>query len=419
MSLAPKASNRRYCAQMAAHPHERGSALVLALISAFLLLIVSFEVAHTTRIEGFITFNIEDETKLEVSCRAGLEKALAVLRQDRQETEIDSQNDSWWTLIEDSDLVEEDVGNDEFLYEEEPNYGYGDSAEKTVLYVRIFDEAAKFNIYLLLADDLDEQRKRRERLANVIDLFREDTNFDLGYSEAREIAEDIESYLKRSPDRPYGNAPLPKSKAPGTILTLSELLYVNAITPEILFDVIDDDREKIVPGLFRFLTIWSDMQTNINTCELPSLAGLFKPADTVLAERIYEYRTEVQEESDRNEDYGSDFGDQSDEEEGDDVTGGAPFTQVNELKEKIDGLTQDIYNEISPYCTVQSSVFSVFVTAKRGLVRRTKMYVVRRSESGFRLLFETLVDFPYLISNESLKQATEDAETSREQRDSR
>ena len=38
---------------------EEGSALVLGLIAAFLLLIVSFEVAHTSRIESFITYNID------------------------------------------------------------------------------------------------------------------------------------------------------------------------------------------------------------------------------------------------------------------------------------------------------------------------------------------------------------------------
>ena len=38
---------------------ESGSALVLALIAALLLFIVSFEVAHTTRIESFIAHNVE------------------------------------------------------------------------------------------------------------------------------------------------------------------------------------------------------------------------------------------------------------------------------------------------------------------------------------------------------------------------
>ncbi|MEZ6194971.1 MAG: type II secretion system protein GspK [Planctomycetota bacterium] len=393
---------------------ESGSALVLALIAAFLLLIVSFEVAHTSRIEGFITYNIEDETRLEVSCRAGLEKALAVLREDRQQTEIDSQQEAWWSLIADDQLVEADVGNEEFLFEDEPNYGYGDSEEDegTLLNIRIYDESAKFNVYQLLAEDPTELRKRKERLANVIDKFREETDHDLTFPDGREIADQIHAFLQRTQESPYGDTTKPATKAPTTLIDISDLLYVRGITPEIMWDLTDDDREEVVPGLFRFLTIWSDQQININTGELPALAGLFESKDVFLADRIVAHRQEILDEKERTKNYVSEgdgtFGGVGENDETD-STGGAPFTQINELKEKVEGMSDAVYNDINRFITVRSPVFSVYVTAKHGFARKTKMWVVRRSEIGFQILYERLVDFPYFTPPDEAEEAEEAA----------
>ena len=70
-------------------------------------------------------------------------------------------------------------------------------------------------------------------------------------------------------------------------------------------------------------------------------------------------------------------------------------------------MTQGIFGEIQPFVTVQSSVFTIFVTAELGQVRRTKMYVIRRSPEGFRKLSERLVNFPYYLSREQLEEADE------------
>lgn len=396
---------------------EGGSALVLALIAAFLLLIVSFEVAHTTRIETFITANIEDDTKLEVGCRSGLEKALAILREDRQQTEIDSQQEAWWTLTSET-LTEEDVASDEFLYDDPYRSLSADSETEraTNLLIEIFDESAKWNLYLLNVEDDLKKRERIDSLANVIDRFREETDGDVTFGDAREMAAEIAAYVGRSEDRPYRDTLLPPVKKPGTLLDLSELLYVEGVTPDVLWDRLSDDGERVIPGLYRFVTIWSDLQININTAEHAALAGVFDPKDVHLAERILEHRDEVSEERERESSFQRSRREREESERsgdtGVDPTGGAPFTQISDLNEKVDGMTQEVYNKISSYVTVQSSVFSVFVTAERGehgLFRRTKCWVVRRSEMGFQILQEKLVDFPYLVDPERRESAEEEA----------
>ena len=67
------------------------------------------------------------------------------------------------------------------------------------------------------------------------------------------------------------------------------------------------------------------------------------------------------------------------------------------------------------FLTVQSSVFSIIVTAEMNRIRKSKMWVVRREPSGFRILLERPVNrppryFPYIIQDEEMKRAEEDLE---------
>ena len=387
---------------------ERGSALILALIATFLLLIVSFEVAHTTRIEAFITKNVEVDFKLEVACRSGLERALAILREDRQNTEIDSLNDNWAQLFVDTELTEADIGSSEFLRDDDPE----EAQAQTTLYIEIFDEAAKFNIYSLRSDDEAERRKRRERFGTLIDKFREDEEGDMSVVDGVSMAEQLTAFLERTEERPYHNVPVPPTKAAGGMNDVAELLYVDGFTPVNLWDRATEDGEHVIPGLFRFLTIWSDMQVNINTAPLATLASVFDPKYAYLADRIMDYREQSAEEREREKSRASETGsfDPNKGKEEQDPSGGAPFSQINDLREKVEGLGQDVYNEMQAFVTVQSTTFSVFVTAERGLLRRTKMFVVRRSEKGFQICLEKPVDFPYLIPRDRRDQGAEQAE---------
>ena len=408
---------------------QEGVALALALIASFLLFIITFEVAHTTRIEQFIANNIEIDTRLEVACQAGYEVATARLREDRQQTEVDSLEEAWASLIVDDQLIEADVSDEEFLVlDDEGDEFFYDEEQQTRILIRCFDESAKFNVYLLDNSDPGIARDRRDQIANVIDLFREDYQDDLSLSDGTHIADGILEFLRRTEDNPYREAPPPHVKKVGTTYSIHDLLYVDGIDPFVLYDVSLDDGETIMPGLFRFLTIWSDTQINLNTSPRATLAGLFGPKDVYLARRIEEVREEWEEESERERDRTEDdptesapagegtnpFGaggleGASETDAAAASLGAAPFMQINELTEKVDDMSQDVYNAISSLLTVQSNVFTVFVTAERGLIRRTKQYVVRRTERGFRKLLEKRVDFPYYISRDEMEQGEEDA----------
>ncbi|HGY91647.1 MAG TPA: hypothetical protein ENK43_10800 [Planctomycetes bacterium] len=393
---------------MAVRPrrNEEGSALVLALIAVFLLLIVSFEVAHTSRIETFITKNVEVDAQLEAACRSGLERALAILREDRQNTELDSTNDAWHALFVDNELTPADVASEEFLLDDE-----GEEEEQVTLYIEMFDENAKFNVFRLATR---AERKRREdvrRFAELIDRFRDEwSDFDLGAADGQEIGDQILSFITRDEDKPFGTLPTPPTKKPGGMNDVAELLYIPGIDPSILWDQTTNEGETLVPGLFRFVTIWTDMQVNINTAPLPVLASLFEPKNVFLAERIIDARDNAEEEREREE---SSLINQFEESRGEnepDPTGGAPFTQIADLRDKVEGIGDEVYSKLAPWITVQSDVFSIFVTAEKGLLRRTKMWVVKRGESGFQILMERPVDFPYFIPPDRMEKGEQDAE---------
>lgn len=399
---------------------QSGSALILALIAALLLMIVSFEVAHTTRIEAFIAHNIEIDAALDVACDAGLERALARLREDRQQTEIDSQKDSWFSLYVDTELIESDAADSEFMISEENNeYGGDETERETRLYIETFDESAKLNVYWLLAQDDAEARKRRENFANLIDYFRKDSAADLQFSDGSTIARELEAFLKRNPETEYHRVLYPPTKQNGTFLDLQDLLYVHSDSNDkfwydLLWDRLDEDGETIIPGLWRYLTVWSDMQININTADTPVLAALFSSSEAYLAEQIVEFRTRDADEKSRTEDRYAETKSFSGEDKTEDPTGGAPFTQIGDLKEKVEGILQETYNAIAPYITVQSSVFTIVVTAERGHTRRSKMWVVRRSEQGFRILLKRPVNFPYFLKDDDLEGAEERADEERD-----
>lgn len=393
--------------------HERtdqsGAALVLAVIAILLLLLITFEVIHTSRVEEFITHNIEVDSRLEAACQGGLEVALANLREDRQKTEIDSEYDSWAQMIIHSELRESDIAKDEFLFlEQEDEFDqWSEEEDGVLLTIEIQDENAKFNVYLLGTDDAQKEKKRVEMLANVIDRYREELPDDLSFGDSEVLAAGINAFLRRTLEMPDRDAPKAPTKSSRTLTSVFELAYSAGMSPEILYDRLDENREVVIPGLFRYLTIWSDMQININTASVATLSGLFENKNSFLAERIVEHRLEHDDDTDESRDDATTTGSFDPNVEADDPTGGAAYSQISDLTDNVDELTQGIYNEIQPFVTVQSNVFTIFVTAQLGQVRRTKMFVIRRSPEGFRKLSERLVNFPYYVSEDQLEAAEE------------
>jgi hypothetical protein len=223
----------------------------------------------------------------------------------------------------------------------------------------------------------------------VIDSYRENYGgYDLDRGTADRYAEAIVAFLQRK-ENDGGIVPRPNTKSDLHLLNIADLSLIKEINDKDLFDEIDEKGE-LVPGLLRFLTIWTDLRVNINTAPLPVLRGLFRPEDRTSAETLYNHRTAQTEEKEKKKqgtearlEEASKAKDGKEEEE--DRAGGAIFEKVSDIQ-KVEGIQARTYTEASTMMTVSSRTFSVWATAELGPISRTRHWVLRR-ESGRIVMF--------------------------------
>ncbi len=406
----------------ATRTEESGIALILSLLVLVLLIIIIFQISYSTKIELRLAKSRLDGSVLHYATDGVLVRAKAYLQADSSENQWDAPGDLWETAA-----FAADEGSDEFDDDYDPWADDVDSQEGEIeLEVQIIDEDRKLNLSLLAerpepketntredrnarrgnrnnqertgANSQQQQRAPRneaaekkqrehvfEALISVLVDFRDDTRFDLSGTEARSIAEQIRDHVTRPKKRGAGDGEIPSPETlDAPILTVDELLMLPDVTEELLFDFVDeDDQDVIVPGLLNFVTIWSSGLVNINTAPPAVIRSLFSKDNRDAAEKILEYRDEYEAEDEderriRERESGSE-----------DAETPGIFKDVAELQSN-NLLTNEEYQEILPYISAQSSVFSIYVSAKRGKVERRTRTVMRRVNGQVYPMFTEL-----------------------------
>ena len=145
------------------------------------------------------------------------------------------------------------------------------------IYVEVQDEDSKFNLLGLWTKDEAEQDRQREILRRLLDKAWEGTRFDLSYTDATDVVDDIEKWV-RGERGGFDPIPTPKLKATKEAdeqgstpeselldaltvhfpLTLDELRLIKGLGPEQLVGFVEDDRYH--PGLRDYLTIWTHFE---------------------------------------------------------------------------------------------------------------------------------------------------------------
>lgn len=123
------------------------------------------------------------------------------------------------------------------------------------------DENRKFNILSLWSADEEFAQLSRERLVRLIDALREDSEFDIGTSDAEMIVSELTDWVGRA-DTESLPRPLLKSDDPENLkvtitipLHLDELLMLPSVNEDLFYDVVLDS--KVYLGLESVLTIWT------------------------------------------------------------------------------------------------------------------------------------------------------------------
>ncbi len=417
---------------------ERGAALILSLMILTLLVILVFQMSYTTKIDLRLAKNRLDTAVLHYASEGVMTRASAYIEADARENEWDAQGDLWETA---SFAADEGDGMEDYDYSADP-WGDEDAEQESQidLEVIIIDEERKLNIGMLAepreqsraeerAQDRQNRRRNRgeqnqdnnnaqgeeprnraadeklreqvfEGLISILVDFRDGTSFDLTGTEARRIAEAIRDYVTAAPTNDAGEEDIPKPETvDAPILSVDELLLVEGITEDLLFDFLDPEDDTIViPGLLNFVTIWSSGLVNINTAPEEVLRALFDKDRRDEAESILEYRDEYEEDDEGGLFGGGDDGDSGERDSDDRIrdrnsaseeadTPGI-FKETGELQSNR-VLDNEDYNKILPLITTQSTVFSVHVIAKRGKMQRYTRGVFRRvSGQVYPVLYE-------------------------------
>lgn len=278
---------------------ERGMALVLVMIVLVLTSILALEIKSAAFLHTKLARNQRDDFLMQQAMRGQLEVLKQVLLFDAKENQTESSEDRWndekYTRYQ-KGPSREDLENDE--PREEPV-----SSEEYEITATVEDEGRKFNLHNLEIED-DAQRKIWEEIfVRLIVLYREDSaQLSIGRGKAEDLLENLKEWIKRRDDG--RGIPRPATDAEGQVLvTPDELLMVKGFTREMFYDQ-KPEREggEVLPGLYRYLTLWSDGRINPNTADPIVVRALFSERDDDLADALLEWREQDAEEQPENAD---------------------------------------------------------------------------------------------------------------------
>jgi len=346
---------------------ERGIALVIVLLVLILTSILALEIKSTAK-------NKRNSFLMQQAMAGQLEILKQVLLFDAKENQVEKLDDAW----NDEKYTDFQEGpTEEDLEDRDPSEPI--SSEGFELKARVEDEGRKFNLKNLIVED-EEQRKHWERIfIRLLVQFREDHGIHaLTESAAEDVLKDVKEWFERKDDERGLPVPAVKEGA-GVMLTPDELLLVEGIDRDLWFDrKPEEEFDDTIPGLYRYLTLWSEGRINLNTADPVVVRALFDPQDEQLAEDFLVWRDEEAEE--QPEDLGLD----------DEPVKNA-LTAVADLN-SLDGFDPEVVarNRFGQVLGFQGDVFSIHLEAEdeNGL-RRQERWVVRRNPAGVTtLLFE-------------------------------
>lgn len=269
-------------------PADEGMALVLVLIVLVLTSILALEIKRAAALHSRLAVNKRDDFLLQHAMQGQLVILREVLHYDRQENQVEKLDDRWadekYTRFQKGPTEEE---REELLEEREEPV----SSEEYEITATVTDENRKFNLHCLEIEDDAERKVWEDVFLRLLVVYREDfPRYALSRSDAENLLANLREWIRRRDDD--RGVPRPATIVDGEVLvTPDELLMVEGFTREMFYDLEPpEEDDEVIPGLYRYLTLWSDRKINVNTAELPVLRALFRETDDDLAHRLLEWR---------------------------------------------------------------------------------------------------------------------------------
>jgi len=348
-------------ARFRTRPGQQGIALLLVMMVVLLVMVVVTELQLSARVDLQVSANEMDDFAVEYAMRGAVDAARYLLKLDGGENSNDGLQDKW-------------AEPDKWL---QLDFGEGMRVK-----IDVVDESRKYNLYWILKGKPTDRRNAVDRLVSIIDLMREGTNHDLSPAESADLATQIIDYVKvrrAGKKKEYEGIQLPPTRN-NVLLSLQELIpFVGEF---VFYDQVAADGEKLA-GLERFITIWSDGKTNVNTADFVVLQCYFPPAEREKAKQIIEARESLSD-PEKNPELNQppSIGKKKEE----------PFIGIKKLDDlvKAGAISNKDKQRLGAFLGTSSQVFSVFITAKKNKTYRRQRLVIRREKNK---LYTLLTEF--------------------------
>ena len=277
--------------------NNKGIALIVTLTIITLLVAISLELNRQTRTAVMDSAVFRDRVTMTHMLRSGVSMAEAILIRDKNDTEVDS--------------IQEDWANPEKI----ETYLSQLSFEKGDLSLNISDELGRIQVNALVTfpkgrEFNGTQQKLWYRFINLMLTQQEQTN-DAFFNDPIEPAaiinpvkdwldsedDDAISGLNGAENDYYRDLDPSYRCRNGPIRHINELLRIKNITPELFYSA-----EAAISGIARFMTVYGMQEANngftypgkinINTAEMPVIAGVLPAGMEFLSPEIVSYREE-------------------------------------------------------------------------------------------------------------------------------
>lgn len=247
---------------------RKGSALLMAFLMIILLYAIVFQLSYGTKADLRVAENDVTTTQMDMAIESALQEVYDMLKQDAAPAEGEGEAAAAGSGPPAGAGAPAAGGEGQ---EEQPADSrmdaWGRPQRSTIgdieLRILVQDEDGKINVLQLLFEDEAESEKALERLARLIDFFRDGSTVDVDRSEAIRIAQVMREHLRNRL-----NSVLPRAKQMSDLednreralpMTLKEFEVLERLEPS-LFRDFRDERGDIVHSLGSYLTVWTSIQ---------------------------------------------------------------------------------------------------------------------------------------------------------------
>ena len=248
---------------------NKGIALILAIliISLIVALTLQFNTSMWTNLHAAV--NLADGIKLGCIARSGFNGALAVLREDATEGDVDTLHETW-------------------AYSRTFSEASSSLFEEGRFLLDIKDLSGRIQINRLINEDGSYNDAQKDLLMR----FLSSSEFGLDTEEAENMVDAIKDWIDSdnevtrfgAEDSYYQALEIPYPCKNGPFEFIEELLLVRGITKELFYGAGEN------PGISNYLSTYGDGKININTSDPLILRALSDQIDQDLVEEIVAYR---------------------------------------------------------------------------------------------------------------------------------